>query len=198
MTRLLVGPGWCSHLCYFGAWDGIAASRKKKAGKTGKAWAAVRFSIFALTPILAMALKLTGVDGMTAAYVAVAFGVGGLAVSLFVSLRRGVMVHCTSVCPLGLAGNLIGKVSPFRIRIGAACTDCGRCVSSCRYGALSPGTIARRKPGYRCTLCGDCLQSCPHAVLSYGFFNIKPETARKVFLVVVISLHTVFMGVARI
>lgn len=133
-----------------------------------------------------------------AAYSAIAFGAAGLGVSAFVSLRLGVMVHCTSICPLGLIGNVLGKVSPFRIRIGAACTECGRCASSCRYNALSVAHIAKRRPGHTCTLCGDCLQSCPHEALWYDFPGIKPETARMVFLVLIVSLHAVFMGVARI
>ncbi|THB67393.1 MAG: 4Fe-4S binding protein, partial [Desulfovibrio sp.] len=32
-TIALVGPAWCSHLCYIGAWDGVAAARTKPRGK---------------------------------------------------------------------------------------------------------------------------------------------------------------------
>jgi polyferredoxin len=197
-TILLVGPAWCSHLCYFGGWDGIAAARKTTPGRPSKGWPIVRFSIFVLTPVLAILLRVAGVDGSIAAYAAIGFGAAGLGVSAFVSTRLGVMVHCTSICPLGVIGNFLGKVSPFRITIGETCADCGRCVSSCRYNALSTAQITKRKPGYTCTLCGDCLPSCPHDALSYGFLGIKPETARIVFLVLIVSLHAVFMGVARI
>ena len=197
-TILLVGPAWCSHLCYFGAWDGIAASGKKRPGTIGRGWLITRLAIFALTPVTAVVLRAAGVEGMVAAYASIGFGGAGLGISAFVSTRRGVMIHCTSFCPLGVAGNILGKVSPFRIRIGDACTDCGRCVPSCRYNALSTGHIARRKPGYTCTLCGDCLPSCPHGALSYGFLKAKPHSARIAFLVLIVSLHAVFIGVARI
>ena len=112
--------------------------------------------------------------------------------------RRGVMVHCTSICPLGVAGDLLGKVSPFRIRIGDSCNDCGRCSASCRYNALSPEQIKRRRPGFTCTLCGDCLAACDRRALRYSWFRLSPATARLLFLILVVSLHAVFLGVARI
>ncbi|HDJ22855.1 MAG TPA: 4Fe-4S binding protein [Candidatus Aminicenantes bacterium] len=30
VTIVLVGPAWCSHLCYVGAWDDIACRRKRR------------------------------------------------------------------------------------------------------------------------------------------------------------------------
>ena len=39
---------------------------------------------------------------------------------------------------------------------------------------------------------------CSDQSLEYRFLNVKPQTARTVFLVIVIVLHTVFLGVARI
>jgi polyferredoxin len=197
-TIVLVGPAWCSYLCYFGPWDGFAASRNSRPGGIDGFWRIIRFSLLFLTLLVTIVLRVSWVKGLTAAYVAIAFGVAGLVISALVSFRRGMMVHCTSICPLGLIGNILGKVSPFRIKIREGCTDCGRCIPSCRYNALSPAKISKRKPGYTCTLCGDCLQACPHDALSYGFLKIKPETARKVFLVLVVSLHAVFLGVARI
>jgi polyferredoxin len=78
--------------------------------------------------------------------VAVGFGVLSLAAMAVLSTRWGVMVHCTSICPPGVAGNLLGKISPFRIRIGDSCNECGRCSVNCRYNALSPEQVKRRCP----------------------------------------------------
>ncbi len=197
-TVLLVGPAWCSFLCYFGPWDGLSASRVKRAGGIGKPWRFVRFSIFALTPAAALVLRLTGAKGTTAAIVAIGFGLAGLGISALVSSRHGTMVHCTSICPLGLCGNILGKISPFRINIDDRCTDCGRCIPSCRYNALSAESIAQRRPGYTCTLCGDCLSACPHRAISYRFLRADPAKVRTAFFVVVVALHAVFLGVARI
>ena len=131
-------------------------------------------------------------------YVGVGFGILGIAVMVGISTRKGTMVHCTVYCPLGLLSVILGKLSPFRLRIGDSCTDCGRCSGTCRYNALRMNRIKKRKPGLNCTLCGDCLSACKDGALSYGFLRLSPKTSRHLFLVLVVSLHAVFLGVARI
>ena len=197
-TVLLVGPAWCSHLCYIGAWDGLAASRRRRASALTAGWPVLRTSLLVATPLVALALRLAHVEPAMAASVAVVFGVCGLAVMFAVSVRTGTMVHCTAICPLGLVGNLMGKISPFRIRISAECNQCAKCILTCRYNALNPLQIKRRRPAHTCTLCGDCLASCEQGALSYRFFGLSPAVAREVFLVLVVALHAVFLGVARI
>jgi ferredoxin len=197
-TIVLVGPAWCSHLCYIGAWDGLASIARRRGGSLSSGWTWLRFTIFAATPVTAVLLRLFGVSGSSAGIVAVGFGVLGLSVMAGLSTRRGVMVHCTAICPLGVASNLLGKVSPFRIRIGPSCTDCGLCTASCRYNALSTDRIKKRHPGYTCTLCGDCIASCETGALGYTIFRASPPVSRLIFLTLVVSLHAVFLGVARI
>ena len=42
---VLSGPAWCSHYCYFGAWDGLAASRKSTSSRaTLRPWRASTLS----------------------------------------------------------------------------------------------------------------------------------------------------------
>lgn len=137
-TIVLVGPAWCSHLCYIGAWDGLAATARRRGGSLSSGWTWLRFTVFAATPVIAVLLRFFRVSGSSAKIVALGFGALGLAVMVGLSSRRGVMVHCTAICPLGVASNLLGRMSPFRVRIGPSCTDCGRCTASCRYNALSP------------------------------------------------------------
>ena len=197
-TIVLVGPAWCSHLCYIGAWDGLASTARRKGGSLSSGWTWLRFAVFAATPVAAVLLRLFGVSGSSAGIIAVGFGALGLAAMAGLSTRKGVMVHCTAICPLGVAGNLLGKVSPFRIRIGPSCTDCGRCTASCRYNALSTDRIKKRRPGYACTLCGDCIASCQTGAMGYTFFRASPSTSRLIFLTLAVSLHAVFLGVARI
>jgi hypothetical protein len=64
-------------------------------------------------------------------------------------------------------------------------------------GALKPTDIERGRTGFNCTLCGDCLASCRQASIAYRFPGLSAETARRLFLVLVVSLHAVFLGVAR-
>jgi polyferredoxin len=39
VTILLVGPAWCSWLCYIGAWDDFAARRRKGGSRPVPGWA---------------------------------------------------------------------------------------------------------------------------------------------------------------
>jgi polyferredoxin len=198
-TLLLVGPAWCSHLCYVGAWDDRMARRRKKAGMPSKTHrtALLRWSILAGTILLPVLLsRFDAPLGMVVA-IPVLFGTLSVAVMLFLSGKRGIMMHCTAICPMGLIANLWGRFSPWKVRIDSGCTGCGRCSRVCRYGALSPSDLARNTPGPTCTLCGDCLPSCPHDRIGYAFPGLTRSRARSVFLVAVLTLHTAFLGVAR-
>ena len=108
------------------------------------------------------------------------------------------MVHCTVYCPTGLVADWLGKVFPFRIRIDNKCDDCGACTFACRYNALEAGDIQKRKAGTTCSLCGDCVQSCSKGAINYKLFGLKPQTARSVFIVLIVTLHAVFLGLARL
>jgi polyferredoxin len=198
-TVLLVGPAWCSYLCYVGSWDlnAAAARRRPRQLPWWRNW--FRGGVFALIGVTALGLRLAGVPGITATVLGLAVGVTGVGIILLASRRTGSMIHCTMYCPVGLAADVLGRLSPFRLRIrDDACTDCGACALRCRYGALRPEDIARRRPGLGCTLCGDCLAACRGRAVEYRFLRFSPATARSLFLVLVVSLHAVFLGVARI
>jgi len=197
-TVLLVGPAWCSHLCYIGAWDAVAAKGKKRPEVMPKGRHMIRIFILLLVVLTALGLRAAGVPGVVATIMGGLFGLIGVAVMVFWSRKKGVMTHCVVYCPIGLIANWMGRISPFRIRIKKECTECGICTQACRYDALKPDDIKKRKPGVTCTLCGDCLTSCKDGWIRYGFFGLQPERARLFFLIVIVSLHAVFLGVARI
>jgi len=197
-TVLLVGPAWCSYLCYIGSWDlNSAAARKRPVPLPhGRFW--IRVGILVGVIGIAFGLGRFGVSGNTATLLGLIFGVGGVGVMVVSSRSRGTMVHCTVYCPIGLAADVLGKLSPFRLRIHDSCTECGACTVKCRYDALRPEDILARKPGLTCTLCGDCLTSCKGESISYACAELTPHVARTIFLVLAVSLHAVFLGVARI
>jgi len=198
-TILLVGPAWCSHLCYIGAWDDSASRLRSKPMKMPPWRQMVRIGLLFLIIAAAIILRLLGVSGAVAAMLAIAFGLIGVAIMLFWSRKTGVMTHCVAYCPIGPLANWLGKLSPFRIRINdTTCTDCGICHVACRYDALNMEDIKKRRPKISCTLCGDCLGSCRDGSLEYKFLGLNADRARVLFIVIVVSLHALFLGVARI
>jgi ferredoxin len=197
-TLLLAGSAWCSHFCYVGAWDNLASRTKKRPAVYWKKWRRLRWFVPVLMAAAALALRLSGVTSGTVTLIAVAYGLGGVGMMILLSGKKGSMSHCTLYCPLGVLADILGKISPFRIRFTGDCDGCGVCRFSCRYLALEPENIERRRPGLSCTLCGDCLAACPKEALRYGFLGLGASAARTVFVVLVVVLHAVFLGVARI
>lgn len=201
ITLLLVGPAWCSHLCYVGAWDdGLSRLGKRPAPNATlrrlSFWG--RGATLVLAVGAAFTLRSLGVPGMTAILLAAGFGLVGVGVMVFVSRRMGMVTHCTALCPMGLVANFFGKMSPWRIRVGADCNKCGACFTRCRFNALDEVRVELGSPAVSCTLCGDCLSACAHNQIKYRFPGLSPDVARQVFVVLVVSLHALFLGVARI
>jgi hypothetical protein len=195
---LLAGPAWCSHLCYIGAWDAWFSSRRKEPVVLPSWRQRARLSITVIVLGAAVLMRLAGVAPLAAGVVATAFGLLGVAVMAWWSSRTGTMAHCVTYCPIGVAATVLGRLSPFRLRISASCTSCGACSGHCRYDALGPIDIQSGRPGISCTLCGDCLETCDEHALSFGFLGLSAPTARVAFVVLVTSLHAATLGLARV
>lgn len=199
VSLLLVGSAWCSHLCYFGAWDDRASRLAATKIKPLPAWTRwLRQIILILAVAAPLLLKALGVSNAVALGAATSFGLAGILVMIFYSRRNGVMTHCTVWCPVGLVANLAGRMLPWRIRMDSGCTRCGACSKVCRYNALTATDLAAGRPGLSCSLCGDCLSQCSHGVLHYAFFRFSAATSRRIFVTLAASLHAVFLAVARI
>lgn len=255
---LLVGPAWCSHLCYIGAWDDRCARFRRTGPRGGVAAAAsgrdrsvrndgatemhqhdlrsvsgssnganpsdgatsshcasprdgtgsrgplarwvwpLRIMLGLLAVGTALALRLFGVGVHVALALAAAFGLAGVGVMLILSRRRGIMVHCTAYCPMGLVADLLGRISPWRLRITPSkCTGCGACIAACRYGALSPEQLRAGSPGLTCSLCRDCLGACRFEAMQLTSPLCRGGRAGVVFVVILATLHSVFFAVAR-
>jgi len=199
-SMLLLGPAWCSYLCYFGIWDNYAADSKKRQSQKSPNALLIRIIFLLLVIAVAVILNIAGISGLVATLLGAFFGIAGIFIMIFISRKKGVMVHCTTYCPVGTLAVLAGKISPFRIAISSSCNACMRCTTVCRYNALGKAEVLNRKPNINCTLCGDCVNECEDKIsaVNYRFLKLKPETARMIFVILAASLHTVFMAIGRV
>lgn len=197
-TVAVVGPAWCSWLCYIGAWDGLASRTRRRPAPLPRWRGAVRAVLLMLVAGTAWGLRAMGAPVSAALVLAAGFGLVGVGVMLALSRRTGAMVHCTAYCPMGVVATTLGRLNPFRVRIGAGCTGCGVCSAACRYDALNDERIELGRPRLSCTLCGDCVGACPHGAMGYRFAGLGPGAARALFTALVVGAHAAFIGLARI
>jgi ferredoxin len=157
----------------------------------------MKWSFLVIVMVSAVIFRLAGLEGLETLIPAVFLAIIGIVIMIIMSRRKKKMVHCVSFCPIGTIVNFSRFISPFRMSIQPSCTNCMKCISSCRYDALNIEDIKNRKPGLTCTLCGDCVNTCEHSSIRYHFLAMKPENARKLFLFITISLHILALGLAR-
>ncbi|MGC9342504.1 MAG: 4Fe-4S binding protein, partial [Bacteroidales bacterium] len=197
-TLILTGPAWCSQLCYFGAIDNLSAQKNNPAKGKIKNRAALKFSFLFLIIMVTLLLRWFHVSLVISTILAVLFGVGGILVILFISRKKGKMIHCLTWCPIGTIVSYGKYINPFRMYIDSSCTLCMKCTSYCKYDALNPEDIKSGKPSVTCTYCGDCLSACHVNSIKYKFFRMKPENARRFYLFLTVSFHAVFLALGRI
>jgi len=209
---ILSGPAWCSHYCYLGAWDGLAARSRIKSGtgsiKQGQRFKSMKrvaiknkwawkWSFLILVMVSAIVFRLAGLSGWQTLGPALGLAIIGILIMILITRRSNKMVHCTTFCPIGTIVNFARFVSPFRMSIESSCTRCMKCIPSCPYDALNVRDIKSGKPGLTCTLCGDCISSCEVDAIRYRFFRLSPEKSRNLYLFITISLHILCLGLAR-
>ena len=68
---------------------------------------------------------------------------------------------CRFFCPLGALYGLFNKISILGIRLEKPkCTDCGRCISTCKMDITTVGDK-------ECISCGECVSVCPTKAIEY-------------------------------
>ncbi|UZP67974.1 4Fe-4S binding protein [Desulfovibrio mangrovi] len=198
VSVLLVGPAWCSHLCYIGAWDDRLSRMQHGAPKPLPRWATYfRWGLAAVVLGAALAMRLAGVSVLVAVWLAALLGLAGVTVMVVVSSRTGTMAHCSAYCPLGLVGNVLGRISLWRLRITDRCTRCGACQRVCRYNALPDDALELGRPSLSCSLCRDCTTVCTHGAMELRFPGLSSATSERLFVTIAATLHAVFVAVAR-
>ena len=199
---LLAGSAWCSMLCYFGPLDSLAAGNK--AVRPYPDWMRGllqygRAVVLAAGSLLALLLRQAGVGTAAAVSISIAFAVCSLIVMAVVSKRYNGMAHCAAFCPMGLLINLLGRVSPWRLRVDRErCDDCGACEKICKYSAINKESREAGKSLLRCSLCRDCVGVCTSKALYIHFPGVTRERAWWVFTGLVSVLHAVFLSVAMV
>lgn len=201
-ATLLAGSAWCSMLCYFGPFDSLAAGRK--AVKASPPWLQSfmrygRAGVLVTGLLAAFGLRLAGIESGTAVAIAVAYGLASLMVMAVFSKKYYGMVHCRAVCPMGLVVNLLGRLSPWRMRVDASrCNHCGACEKICKYGAISRASREAGATRGACVLCRDCVGGCAKNAISMHFPGLSPKRAWTVFTGLITVLHVLFLSVAMV
>lgn len=196
-TVLLTGPAWCSQLCYFGAFDNLASAGKTRREPL-KNKLAIKSTILFLVIGMTILLRIFDIPLLIATAIALAFGIIGITIMILFSRKKKKMIHCSLYCPVGTLVNVMKPVNPFRLYIDDHCNLCMKCTSLCKYDALNIVDVKNKKPNYSCTLCGDCLSACRDNSIKYRFYKMKPQNARLLYLFLTISIHAVFLALARI
>ncbi|MEA3265834.1 MAG: 4Fe-4S binding protein [Candidatus Fermentibacteria bacterium] len=71
---------------------------------------------------------------------------------------------CRTLCPLGAAWGILGKVSVFRMHVSDACVSCGKCGTVCPMGI----EIYKTPASAECIRCGRCEKVCPVNAISHS------------------------------
>lgn len=195
-TVLLAGPAWCSQFCYFGAIDGLA-SKRKNSKPINHLWK-MKWVILLLVVLVSILARIFNVSAGTAAWVGGIFGVIGVLVIVILSARMGAMVNCIVYCPVGTVVSVLKVINPIKITVSPHCTLCMKCVPECKYNALDITALKNGKPQLHCTNCGDCVSACKTDFIYYKLGKLNPNIARNVYLFITVSIHVVFLGLARI
>ncbi|MEN8154125.1 MAG: 4Fe-4S dicluster domain-containing protein [Acidobacteriota bacterium] len=199
ITLFLLGPAWCSHLCYIGGWDNLSSLRKKIPGifvKDPRMWQGIMLAVLAAGAII---LRLFNLPYASILIYGLVWGMTGIFVIVLLSGKNGTMVHCTSYCPIGFLSVLFAKIYPVKLKIEKKkCTLCLDCIPHCRFGALDKDIIRSGFAGFSCTLCGDCIPSCPHDAFRITAFGSQSDNIRKIYLGLLAGIMAVFIATARI
>lgn len=196
-TIILTGPAWCSHFCYFGGIDNAIAGKKQNLNSWQNKFRIRNMFLFFLIAGTII-FRVFNIHKLYALLGGISVGVAGVLLIVFNSRRSGKMANCMLFCPVGTLVMYLKYINPFRIYIDSSCTKCGLCNSVCNYDALTKQDIDKGKPGMSCTYCGDCLSMCHAGSIKYKLFNLNPVQARNTFLFLTVSVHSVFMALAKI
>ena len=104
---------------------------------------------------------------------------------------------CKYLCPAGAFYGLIGKASPYAVRVNAdACIRCGKCNRSCPMNVEVMDAKNGRVTSLECINCNECVNACPVQGAIHTGFTKKARIHPIVATVLALLLFLVPIGVA--
>lgn len=200
---IFTGASWCSFLCYFGAFDALAATGAKKDKPLPKVLSSAlkygRPASLLIGVATAALLRLGGATWLTVTIAVTVFILASFLIMFTISKKYSSMVHCTAFCPIGLIVNLVGRISPWRVKVDTdLCNDCGACEKVCDYRAINRESRQQGKTNFRCSTCRDCLGRCATKAIYLSNPLIPNRFSELVFVATVTVLHVLFLCAARV
>lgn len=183
---LFGGRSFCSWLCpyhiiaEFGEkiHEKLLAKKKIKAHKFDRK---IRFYLFALFLILSAATGYTIFEVINPVAILSRFIVYGFSlmliwvlVLLLFEVFYSQRAWCRYFCPVGVSYNLIGFLTPLRIKWDRNnCSNCKRCQKVCLVPYVLSESVNKGNTDYvnsgDCTRCGLCIDICDDEALSFKF-----------------------------
>lgn len=200
---LLTGSGWCSHLCYFGAFDAWASRKKtvKQLSPKITLWLPyLRFAVLFAGIAIAFGLSYNNVPLLWVLTVSWTYILSTIIIITLLSRKWQLMIHCSAFCPMGAVISCLAKISPWRIKILPQCNNCNSCEKVCKYKAISEKSRTAGKVLHNCTLCLDCMNICKQKAIYLKIFGIKAskEQTRIVFIAMITIIHALFLAFAKV
>ena len=171
VVALFAGRVFCGYVCPFGALQELLHVKRLRQAIPPRWMRFLRFIPYAILAYLVVRVIATGVltwDGTTPFKAFFTFG--GTPLTLGISVLFAVASiflfrpFCRLFCPLGAWLSLVSRVSPFRIRVGSNCINCGKCDIACGVCAVECGGVSSAD----CLLCGECVRACPVGALTWS------------------------------
>lgn len=211
---LLFGRGWCSWICFWGGIDQACAAAPKKprlkVESLNRFWRIFPYAfllflilvaVFALYPLfcawlcpLRIAYDPPAVNTTLEWISALIFVGGGLTFLIVGPLLTKKRLFCSLICPLLPANAIIGRLSPFVVKIDRnKCNNCGLCEKVCESFAITKDSLAEGKVHMECTKCGRCIDICPKGAIDYCLIGTS-ISVRPVFVTLAVVFNLLIMS----